>query len=63
MTDRTLNGTDLLRVLLDEERLQVLGLLSLAPRSVTELAEATGMGTGDVRVLACVAVYGRVKEV
>ncbi|RLT41437.1 MAG: DUF2087 domain-containing protein [Chloroflexi bacterium] len=49
MADRTLNGTDLLRVLLDEERLRVLGLLSLAPRSVTELAEATGMRTGDVR--------------
>ncbi|MBI3960274.1 MAG: DUF2087 domain-containing protein [Chloroflexi bacterium] len=49
MTDRTLNGTDLLRVLLDEERLRVLGLLSLAPRSVTELAEGTGMRTGDVR--------------
>jgi hypothetical protein len=49
MTERTLNGTDLLRVLLDDERLRVLGLLSLAPRSVTELAEATGMRTGDVR--------------
>ena len=49
MTDQTFNGTDLLRVLLDEERLQVLGLLSLAPRSVTELAQATGMGTADVR--------------
>jgi len=49
MAEQTLNGTDLLRVLLDEERLRVLGLLSLAPRSVTELAEATGMRTGDVR--------------
>jgi hypothetical protein len=49
MADRTLNGSDLLRVLLDEDRLRVLGLLSLSPRSVTELAEATGMRTGDVR--------------
>lgn len=49
MAERTLNGTDLLRVLLDEERLRVLGLLSLSPRSVTELAEATGMRSGDVR--------------
>lgn len=49
MADRILNGSDLLRVLLDEERLQVLGLLSLAPRSVTELAEATGMRTADAR--------------
>lgn len=49
MTDRILNGSDLLRVLLDEDRLRVLGLLSLAPRSVTEVAEATGMRTGDAR--------------
>jgi biotin operon repressor len=49
MGEKILNGTDILRVLLDEDRLRVLGLLSLAPRSVTELAEAAGLRTGDVR--------------
>lgn len=44
MAARTLNGTDILRMLLDEERLRILGLLSVALRRVTKLADSAGSG-------------------
>lgn len=48
-TDDANRAQELLRTLLDEERLQVIGLLAENPRGVTEIAQALSQDTGTVR--------------
>jgi biotin operon repressor len=47
--DDTSQDQELLRTLLDEERLQVIGLLAVKPQSVTEIAQTLNLDTGTVR--------------
>jgi hypothetical protein len=56
------DAVDYAKALLDPERLAVAGLIALAPRSLAELAAATGLSERDVLAAVAPLVQGGVVE-